>query len=352
MPYIVGMDVVTGTDTSASSAGLDGLLAGIRHLTALADGAGNADAMFRVLARELLSVPGADEVHIHHLAGDSDEELVAVYLFGGIGRLSYLLPRAERPPGVSWVANTRTSFLAADAAGLSASIPRLEETGTVTCALLLALAERGEVDAVVVLVRRDADAFSPPEVELAAALVEQAATALALSRARAEAGTDAVTGCMNHRAMRRRLDEEIGRATRAGGPLSCLLIDLDDFKAVNDRHGHQAGDAMLRAVVHALVGEFRAFDRVARYGGDEFVVILPNAELDSAVAAASRALERLRAIPAQDGVAGGGVSASIGAAQWQASMSTNELLEACDTALLRSKREGKGRVTRASAHAR
>ncbi len=351
MPYIVGMDVVTGTDTSTS--GVDGLLAGIRHLTALADGAGNTDAMFRVLARELLSVPGADEVHIHHLVvdADSDEELVAVYLFGGIGRLSYLLPRAERPPGVSWVANTRNSFLAADAESLSASIPRLAETGTVSCALLLPLAERGEVEAVVVLVRRESEAFAPPEIELAAALVEQAATALALARARAEAGTDAVTGCMNHRAMRRRLDEEIGRATRTGGPLSCLLIDLDDFKLVNDRHGHQAGDMMLRAVVHALVGEFRAFDRVARYGGDEFVVILPNADLDSAAAAATRALERLRAISAHEG-GGAGVSASIGVAQWRAPMSTNELLEACDAALLRSKRQGKGRVTRASELAR
>ncbi len=93
--------------------------------------------------------------------------------------------------------------------------------------------------------------------------------------------------------MRRRLDEEIGRATRTGGPLSAMLIDLDDFKLVNDRHGHQAGDALLRSVVQALVGEFRAFDRVARYGGDEFVVILPNADLESAVAAAERALERL-----------------------------------------------------------
>ena len=122
-------------------------------------------------------------------------------------------------------------------------------------------------------------------------------------RARAEAGTDPVTGCMNHRAMRRRLDEEIGRATRTGGPLSCLLIDLDDFKLVNDRHGHQAGDAVLRGVVQALVGEFRAFDRVARYGGDEFVVILPNADLESAAAAATRALERLRAMPSLDGAA-------------------------------------------------
>jgi|HubBroStandDraft_3_1064219.scaffolds.fasta_scaffold53496_1 diguanylate cyclase (GGDEF)-like protein len=350
MPYIVDMDVVTGTDTSASSGDVDRLLTGIRHLTELADRAANTDAMFRALARELLSIPGADEVRIHHLLvdGADEQELVAVYLLGGVGRLSYLLPRAERPPGVSWVAANRASFLAADPAELAASIPRLAETGTVSSALLVPLAERGEVEAVVVLVRREAEVFTGSEVGLAVALVDQAATALALTRARAEAGTDAVTGCMNHRAMRRRLDEEIGRSTRTGGPLSCLLIDLDDFKLVNDHHGHHAGDAMLRGVVHALVGEFRAFDRVARYGGDEFVVILPNADLDSAAAAATRALERLRSMRPLDGVPAG-VSASIGVAQWHAPMSTDELLEACDAGLLRSKRQGKGRVTRASA---
>jgi diguanylate cyclase (GGDEF)-like protein len=100
-------------------------------------------------------------------------------------------------------------------------------------------------------------------------------------------------------------------------------------------------------VVDALVGEFRAFDRVARYGGDEFVVILPNADLESAAAAASRALERLGSLSSLDGI-GSGVSASIGVAQWQAPMSTDALLEACDDALLRAKRQGKGRVTRAS----
>ncbi len=355
MPYIVGMDVVTGTDTSSSSAGLDRLLAGIRHLTALADGAGNADAMFRVLARELLSVPGADEVHIHHLAveADSDEELVAVYLFGGIGRLSYLLPRARAPArrelGREHAQQLAGSRRRGAHAPASRGLRRRARSAARCCWRSQSGGRWRRSSCWCDAPRR---CFSAPEVDLAAALVEQAATALALSRARAEAGTDAVTGCMNHRAMRRRLDEEIGRATRTGGPLSCLLIDLDDFKAVNDRHGHQAGDSMLRGVVQALVGEFRAFDRVARYGGDEFVVILPNAELDSAAAAASRALERLRAIPAHDGAAAGGVSASIGAAQWQAPMSTNELLEACDAALLRSKREGKGRVTRASGHAR
>ena len=153
---------------------------------------------------------------------------------------------------------------------------------------------------------------------------------------------------MNHRAMRRRLDEEIDRATRTGGQLSCLLIDLDDFKLVNDRHGHQAGDAMLRAVVQALVGEFRAFDRVARYGGDEFVVILPNAEPGQrrrgGRAGRSSACTRSRA---HDTVASAASRPRSASPSGSAPMSTDELLAACDAALLRAKREGKGRVTRA-----
>ena len=342
------MDVVSGTDTS-TVADVDRLLIGIRRLSVLADEASDSETIYRALARELLSVPGAEEVHVHHLAaaGVEGDELVAVYMFAGEARLSYLVPRSERPPGVSWVASTGQSFLAAASDEFAASVPRLTATGDLTCALLIPMAERGDVEAVVILVRRVAEVFTPPAVELARALVDQAAIALALVRARAEAGTDPVTGCMNHRAMRRRLNEEIGRAARTGGPLSCLLIDLDDFKLVNDRHGHPAGDAMLRGVVHALVGEFRAFDRVARYGGDEFVVILPNAELESAAAAAARALERLHGLASDVGIAQG-VSASIGVAQWQPEMSTDELLEACDSALLRSKRQGKGRVTRAS----
>jgi len=341
------MGVVTGTDTQAPPEGVDPLLAGVRRLTLLADETPDSEEIFRALARELLSVPGAEEVQVHHLgAPGSAQDLVAVYLFDAEERLSYLLPSGERPPGVSWVAQTGQSFLAAGERELAASVPRLPATGQMSCALLLPLAERGEVEAVVMLVRRQSVAFDERSIDVAGTLVHQAATALALVRARIEAGTDPVAGCMNHRAMRRRLDEEIVRAARTGSPLSCLLIDLDNFKLVNDRHGHQAGDATLRGVVQALVGEFRAFDRVARYGGDEFVVILPNADLQSATVAATRALERLRALPSlQDE---GGIAASIGVAQWRAPMTTDELLAACDVALLRSKRQGKGRVTAAS----
>jgi diguanylate cyclase (GGDEF)-like protein len=327
------------------------MLAGVRRLTLLADGADDGEEIFRALARELLLAPGAEEVHVHHLRRPpAEEERVVVYLFGGEGRLCYLAPRAERPAGVSWVANTARSFLAADARELQASLPRLVATGKASCALLLAVTVRGEVQAVVVLVRRElAQAYDERAIELATTLAEQAATALALVRARAEAGTDTVTGCMNHRGMRRRLHEEVGRAMRTGSPLSCMLIDLDNFKLVNDRHGHQAGDTVLREVGQALVGEFRAFDRVARYGGDEFVVILPNAELDSAAAAGARALLRLQKLPSHELTSG--VGGSIGVAQWSAPMGIDALLHACDTALLRSKRQGKGRVTRAGAPA-
>ncbi len=340
------MSVVTGMDASTPQRAGESPLAGVRRLTALADGARDTESVLRALARELLSSPGAEEVHVHRLEHDDGDELVVVYMFDGDARVSYLLARAERPAGVSWVARSARTLLIADPEEIAERMPRLTETGAASCAMLVPLLEHGEVAAVVTLVRRVPGAFDERAVELARTLVDQAATGLALVRARAEAGTDPVAGCLNHRAMRRRLDEEISRASRAGTLLSCILIDLDDFKTINDEHGHQAGDAVLREVVQALVGEFRAADRVARYGGDEFVVILPNADVRAAAGAATRALARMAEITTSYGQTG--VAASIGVAQWHAPMGTDELLEACDLALFRSKREGKGRVSRAA----
>ena len=330
-----------------SSPTSDSVLAGVRRLTALADTAQDSDAVLDTLARELIATMGAEEVHIHHLTG-SGAESVVVYLLEGDGRLSYLAPREQRPPGVSWVASTARGFLAVGPRELSASVPRLSLTapptaGALGCALLVPLSLAGQVEGVVVLVRRQTEPYGERAIEETGTLVDQAATVLALVRARAEAGTDSVAGCLNHRAMRRRLHEEIGRAQRSGGRLSCAIVDLDDFKLVNDRYGHQVGDSILRQVAAALMGEFRAFDRVARYGGDEFVMILPNADLDSAVAAAGRALARMRAVSFPDGSRG--MSASMGVAEWHTPMSGEELLEVCDAALLQGKRDGKGNVT-------
>jgi diguanylate cyclase (GGDEF)-like protein len=333
---------------SAHEVDLAPVLAGVRRLTLLADSAEDSQAVYAALARELIAVMGAEEVHIHRLGPPNEEERVVVYMLEGDGRISYLQPFEERPPGVSWVAGTGRSFLAVGPRELTASVPRLSTTappssGTDGCALLTPVSLAGQVEAVAVLVRRESAPYDERSIEEASTLVNQAATVLALVLARAEAGTDSVAGCLNHRAMRRRLREEIGRAERSGGRLSCVMVDLDDFKLVNDRYGHQAGDSILRQVAQALTGEFRAFDRVARYGGDEFVVILPNADIESAVAAAGRALERMRGVLLPDGSSG--VFASMGVAEWRAPMTEQELLEVCDAALLQGKRDGKGSVT-------
>jgi diguanylate cyclase (GGDEF)-like protein len=332
----------SGVDTSA-------VLSGVRRLTLLAEDA-REDAVLAALARELMAVLGAEEVHVHLLRDPSEQDLVTVHLLHGEGRVSYLQPHQDRPPGVSWAQSSGRSFLAIGARELTASVPRLSSTappldGAPGCALIVPLALAGQVEAVVVLVRREAHPYEEPAIERAEALVDQAATMLALTRARTEAGTDSVAGCLNHRAMLRRLREEVARAERSGARLSCAIVDLDDFKLVNDRYGHHTGDSILRQVAKALMGEFRAFDRVARYGGDEFVVILPSAGLESAVAAGERALERMRQVSLPDGP--DGVAASMGVAEWREPMSAEELLRACDAALLRGKREDKGNVTEA-----
>ena len=185
------------------------------------------------------------------------------------------------------------------------------------------------------------------EAEAAFALVEAAAAVLALLETRAAARTDPLTGALNHGAMLERLAEEVDRTRRYAGGLACLLIDLDDFKVINDRWGHATGDEVLRQVAAALRAEFRAHDQVARYGGDEFVVVLPHAVGTRAETAARRALRRVRdihVVTEEDRVP---VRASIGVAEWVEPETAAELLARADRALLAGKRAGKGRVHRA-----
>ncbi|HKH18364.1 MAG TPA: diguanylate cyclase, partial [Solirubrobacteraceae bacterium] len=160
---------------------------------------------------------------------------------------------------------------------------------------------------------------------------------------RTAASTDALTGLLNHGAMHVRVREEIARAKRDGQPLCCVLIDLDDFKRVNDEFGHPAGDALLRRVADSLRAEVRPYDQVARYGGDEFVLVLPGTEDHVARAVAERVRRRVR-----DGaprVAGSAIgNCSIGVSAWEPGMTADDLLAAADRALLLAKRTGKGRV--------
>ena len=121
----------------------------------------------------------------------------------------------------------------------------------------------------------------------------------ALSQARKNSLTDELTGLPNRTAFLRQLDAEIGRARRYGFSLALALLDLDDLNAINERLGYAAGDAVLRTYAHEIMSQFRGYDLVARYGDDEFAMLLPNTQKDGAVRALDKAQARAAGISIQ-----------------------------------------------------
>ena len=236
----------------------------------------------------------------------------------------------ERVPLVSPLANVRTAL----------SVPMFWN-GALRGALSVAFfsARRVEQDDVETL------------VAIASLAAVACANAEAFEKATEAARTDSLTGLLNHGAVQIRTSEEIWRAQRTERPLACLLADLDDFKPINDRHGHLIGDEILKRVATALAEEFRPYDGVARYGGDEFVVLLPDSDEADALGAA----ERLRACVARaaDDFTDLGlpVGVSVGVAQWTEPQTAAELLDRADRALLLAKRRGRGTIVVASARA-
>ena len=171
-----------------------------------------------------------------------------------------------------------------------------------------------------------------------------------LTRVAKEAETDALTGVANRRSFDVRLAVEARRAKDIGLPLSLILFDLDHFKAINDEHGHQAGDEVLRRLGALLQDRLRGTDFGARYGGEEFAVLLPDTDRDGAMLLA----ERLRAAVSELRVAAGdgevSPTASFGVAAFP-EHPISKLVAAADAALYEAKRSGRNR-SEAAARAR
>src|ERR1700682_2972959 len=162
------------------------------------------------------------------------------------------------------------------------------------------------------------------------------------------AQTDGLTGVANRRTFDAALREEWLRAARESAPLAVAILDIDYFKVYNDRHGHLAGDAVLRRVAHAASATLqRAGDRFARYGGEEFAVILPATSLAGGIAAAERIRAAVTALAIPHPVGKGGrltVSAGVAATVPAHDQSPDALLEAADRELYRAKAEGRDRA--------
>jgi diguanylate cyclase (GGDEF)-like protein len=170
--------------------------------------------------------------------------------------------------------------------------------------------------------------------------------AVACANASAHAGlalaarTDGLTGCLNHAALHDSLAKEIERSIRhESAPLSLVLVDLDHFKQVNEAHGHLVGDEVLRRAGHALRHSLRPYDTAARYGGDEFALVVAETGETDAAEIARRALERL-AEGIGELLPPGGTAGTAGVAEWSPGVTAVELVARADRALLHAKQEG------------
>jgi diguanylate cyclase (GGDEF)-like protein len=264
----------------------------------------------------------------------ADEAPIA--LTGQVGELDGLLAEAET-----------------EAAASTEGTGEVERDGHAALAQRLAGATGAEAAVAVVAVARADRDFTPSERELFAYLVRQAGVSLenvALHEAvERQAVTDALTGLANRRRFSRALEAELERTRRYGGLATLVLLDIDDFKRVNDTHGHPTGDRVLREVGRALRDVSREIDVAARFGGEEFALLLPGTDRDGAFVAAERArkqIEALRLTLPDGGVLR--VTASFGTAtQPSAGRDAASLLAAADGALYDAKRTGKNRTVRA-----
>jgi diguanylate cyclase (GGDEF)-like protein len=255
----------------------------------------------------------------------------------------------------TWVMRNGVEFSSAD---LSAD-PRIE-AGSSGCGIGFPLRCRGKVIGALVALDPVPSTAAPSlgsSLLLAVrGLLEPAAIALGnaitLQRAEAQSVTDDLTGLANSRYLNSALRRETKRASRNGRPLSLLFLDLDGFKQVNDTHGHQVGSRTLAEAAGVIRGCARETDIVARFGGDEFSLILPDTGQEGAVSVATRIRDRLRAeyFLTSDGLSIR-LTASIGVATLpDVAASAEELLRAADTAMYKVKASGKDGIYVATAN--
>lgn len=304
------------------------------------------DAVVAAIVDELRHSTGADHVVVTRARpadGAPEDRPLEAVLFAATG---------DAPPGTTFLP-ARLLHGGPDqvAARVAAHLREAYGLRNVLAVPLVAEPPAGRAGRVVgtlTVSRRTARPWPPAARELLEAAAVEVAAALvrvyAFQAAEARANLDALTGLPN----RRHLDD-LGRALaqgrRRGDRLGLLMIDIDHFKRLNDRHGHQTGDAVLRLVAQAIAASVRADDTPARYGGEEFAVILRQASPEQAVEVAERIRSAVARSPLADLGVEGPVTVSVGVALASgAGEPLFGLVERADRALFRAKRTGRDRV--------
>lgn len=216
------------------------------------------------------------------------------------------------------------------------------------------VSHQGKITGVMAASRAEPSGFSEVEIGLLEAIGDQLGLAIRHTQLfhelRRGSQHDDLTGLGNRRLLRIRLQDELHRAERFGQAVSVLAIDIDHFKALNDRHGHPTGDASLRKLAGLMTRNLRRIDTIARIGGEEFVVLLPRTTLAEAAQVGDklRSIVELTEFPGGEGQPGGMLTISVGVASLRPEETGADLLARADTALYEAKDQGRNCVVTAS----
>ena len=280
-------------------------------------------------------------------ADDAARELRAVYANGTDSH--QVLADAPFPYGVGitgWAVEHRQPVLA-NRAELDPRVRFVADTPPDPESLIVVpLVARGDLKGALNIYRNGFQEFTEDEFRLAVRFADAAALAIDNAHIRAslelQAQTDSLTGLWNHRAFHERLRSDLVRASASQGSVGLVMLDLDDFKRVNDVFGHGLGDAVLAGIADILRASVRSADHVCRIGGEEFAVILPGGELADAFRLAERLAQRIAETPFD---AVGAMTVSIGVACGPEHAANPRELVACgEVAMMTAKASGKGRV--------
>ena len=264
--------------------------------------------------------------------------------------------RFEEVAGEGDVSRYRDAIGAAEAAALDAGTTVESEVGEAFALSHPLRAQDGGRILGMLSVARAGEKFTPGERELFGYLSGQAGVSIENvdlhDTVKRQAVTDELTGLFNHRRFQEVIANEVERTKRGGPGMGLIMLDIDNFKRVNDTYGHMQGDLVLREVARVLRESSREIDEPARYGGEEMAVALPATDLDGAFLFAERVRRSIESLDLQliEGPGSLRVTASFGAAALlpdQAHADKDQLVAAADAALYRAKRSGKNRTVRA-----
>ena len=319
-------------------------LALINRLSAIMTSSMNIAEIFESFAQELRKVVDVDYGTIALIEGEQIHILALSSQVKSVRRVGERMPLKET--ATEWVAEHKKSLYQADLEQHRRfwTAARYIEEG-IRAIVHLPLVVRDEVIGNLIVASSRPHAYSSRQIRILEHLALQIAAPIENSqlyaRAKQRARIDELTGLFNRRHFEERLKEEIARHSRYGNVFSLLMLDLDSFKTYNDMYGHPSGDRLLNQIGRIVNRSIRSADQAFRYGGDEFVVILPQTTVDEAYVVAERVREHIAAEMEAEGIA---VTCSGGLVSYPSDgVMFGELVATVDTALYYAKRTGGNR---------